>query len=394
MGQNAIAIAVIASALVTGLVADDDIQLSASCPPYFGKTAQGTCSLQSLYQAYPAVNKQWGGYRVAIPTAKDGFTPQQISLGRLLFFDPVLSINQDLSCAHCHHPQLAMADGLARSIGRHGQGIGDDRTADIELNRAAPPLWNLALLDTFFWDGRAASLEQQMDDVMSSPKEMANTPENVVASLNGIAAYRRLFHEAFKVKEIGYDDVKTAIVAFETSLVSLNSRYDRYIHGAQTALDEQELRGLNIFRSFATRCSQCHSPPLFTNNQLAIIGLPSPDGIAFDAGAQTVANEPSLRGAFRVPSLRNIARTGPYMHAGQFASLAEVIRFYNDKPGHAIPEGEKLKLNWHIVDPKLTAGEEADLLAFLQTLTDETALPTVPERVPSGLPVAQKFAAQ
>jgi cytochrome c peroxidase len=378
----------IAFACLLGAAASKQvIQLNHSCPPYFEKTAKATCKLQSLYQIYPAVNDQWGGYRVALPQARDGFTPEQIDLGRLLFFDPILSYDQDMSCAHCHHPQLGLADGRGRSIGRHGHGIGKQRRGGVEMHRAAPPLWNLALLENFFWDGRAESLEKQLEDVMSSPNEMTNTPENVVASLSAIATYKRLFHEAFNAKEIRYDDIKTAMVAFETSLVSLNSRYDRYIHGAQNALSEKELNGLNIFRSFATRCSQCHSPPLFTNNQLAIIGLPTPANTVFDAGAQTVSGEPSLRGAFRVPSLRNIARTAPYMHAGQFSTLAEVIEFYNDKPGHAVPDDEKLMLNWHMVDPGLTDAEASDLVAFLHTLTDETALPEIPETVPSGLPV-------
>jgi cytochrome c peroxidase len=255
------------------------------------------------------------------------------------------------------------------------------------LPRAAPTLWNLAFQKQFFWDGRAATLEDQIITVLTTHEEMGWSPEQLVETLNTLPAYRRLFSQAFETKSIEFEQVLVAIVAFETSLVSLQSRYDQYIHGAQDALSAQEINGLHIFRSFASRCSQCHTPPLFTSGQLVTTGLPAVDDLPFDVGAEAVTGEPSLRGAFKVPSLRNIARSAPYMHAGQSKTLIDAVNFYNDVPGHAVQDRDDLTLHWHVVDPDLRSGEITDLVAFLNALTDETALPVTPEQVPSGLPV-------
>jgi cytochrome c peroxidase len=374
-------------AMPADLPADTPIELARHCPAYFSPDPDGRCRLNSLYDLYPAVNPQWGGYRVALPPRRDGFTPQQIDLGRYLFFDPVLSADDDLSCAHCHHPAFSMADGRPRSLGRHGHGIGPARSGGSELARAAPALWNLAFQQQFFWDGRASSLEQQIETVLTTAEELASSPAQLVAKLEALPDYRRLFVQAFAVDGITFQQVQTALVAFETSLVSLNSAYDRYVHGAQGALNEQEINGLQIFRSFATRCSQCHTPPLFSSGQIVTTGVPAPPGLPFDVGAEAVTGEPSLRGAFKVPALRNIARSAPFMHAGQARSLAEAVDFYNHAPGHAVAERKDLVLHWHLVDARLRADEVLDLVAFLHTLTDETALPAIPQQVPSGLPV-------
>ena len=377
----------LAHAGIAPLGAAVEIRLSDRCPPYFSLTRENQCKLNSLYDLYPAVNPQWGGYRVALPARRDGFTPQQIDLGRYLFFDPILSVDRDLSCAHCHHPDYSLSDGRGRSMGRHGIGLGPARSQGSELPRAAPTLWNVTFQNLFFWDGRAASLEQQIETVLTTPEELASSPEQLVANLVATPAYQRLFYDAFKTETIEFGQVLTALVAFETSLVSLNSAYDRYIHGAQDALSGQEINGLQIFRSFATRCSQCHTPPLFTSGQVVTTGVPAAAGLAFDEGAGAVRHEPTLRGAFKVPSLRNIARSAPFMHAGQAETLADAVDFYNHEPGHAVAGRNDLVLHWHVVDPHLRADEVEDLVAFLNTLTDETALPAIPDQVPSGLPV-------
>ncbi len=369
------------------LRSDVEIELSDHCPPYFSLNQENRCKLNTLYDLYPAANPQWGGYRVALPNPRDGFTPQQIDLGRYLFFDSILSADRDLSCAHCHHPHFSLSDGRARSNGRHGKGLGPARSGGEKLLRGAPTLWNLAFQNNFFWDGRAASLEEQIKTVLTTENEMATSPEQLVASLNTIPVYRRLFFAAFGVERVEFEQVLAALVAFETSLVSLNSRYDRYIHGSSKALSEQEINGLHIFRSFASRCSQCHTPPLFTSGQLATTGIPAAAGMPFDVGAEVISQEPSLRGAFKVPSLRNIAQSAPFMHAGQSQTLLEAVDFYNNTPGHAVAERNDLTLHWHITDPQLRAEEITDLVAFLNTLTDETALPAIPTVVPSGLPV-------
>jgi cytochrome c peroxidase len=356
-----------------------DITLSAQCPPGFEKTAAGVCELRTLYQFYDSLaNRGVGGTRTALPPHRDGFTPQQIDLGRYLFFDPLLSGDGTLSCASCHRPDKGLADGRPRSIGIHGEDAG----------RAAPTLWNVAFLKRFFWDARASSLEAQAAGPLYSPREMGNDPTRLVASLNRNASYRRLFREAFPreaADPITERQVQAALAAFQTSLISLNSRYDRYVHGYAAALTPREIEGLNVFRSFVARCSECHMPPLFTNEQIAVIGAPEPAGRPFDVGAEATFGSPKLKGAFKVPTLRNVARTAPYMHSGAFTELRDAVEFYNKGRGHAVPKDMRLYLHWHITDPHLTAAEIDRVVDFLGTLTDEAFLPATPARVPSGL---------
>jgi len=370
-------IAVVGTAGTVG-PAPSDFTLNRSCPPGFEKTVAGVCELRTLYQFYDSLqDRGLGGTRTALPRHRDGFTPQQIDLGRYLFFDPVLSGDGTLSCASCHDPERGLSDGHARSIGIHG----------VDAGRAAPTLWNVAFLQRFFWDARAGSLEAQATGPLYSPKEMGNTRAQLLTSLNDNATYRRLFQQAFP-KDSGAvteQQVAAALAAFQTSLVSLNSRYDRYVHGYDAALSEREIEGLNVFRSFVARCSECHTPPLFTNEQIAVIGMPEPAGHPFDVGAETILGSPKLKGGFKVPTLRNIARTAPYSHSGAFTGLRDVVEFYNKGRGNAVPKDMQLYLHWHISDPKLTDAEIDRVVDFLGALTDETFLPPTPARVPSGL---------
>lgn len=355
--------------------------LSTDCPPGFELSA-GHCELRSLYLMYPSLKGAGvGGLKTGLPAYRDGFSPQQIDLGRYLFFDPVLSADGSISCASCHSPERGFSDGLGRSLGIVGDPVA----------RSAPTLWNVAFLKSFFWDGRAASLEQQMQGPLYDAHEMGGSPELLLNTLNGIPQYRQLFAAAWPADfqdpeaQIRLDHIYSAITAFQVSLVSLNSRYDQYAHGYADALTEAEKEGLNIFRSFVARCAECHTPPLFTNQQIAVIGTPEPDGLPFDVGAQKPMNEPSQRGGFKVPSLRNIELTAPYMHSGKFATLREAAAFYTGGRGHAVPEGEDLKIHWHIWEPRLSDEELDRLVDFLKTLTDESFKPRVPALLPSGL---------
>ena len=355
-----------------------DFELSASCPPGFELTEDGECRLRSIYQQYKSLEDAGvGGLKTALPEVRDGFTPQQIDLGRYLFFDPLLSRDGTVSCATCHQPNKGFADGLDRSVGILGEKVG----------RGAPSLWNSAFLNVLFWDGRATSLEEQMQGPLFAEDEMGNSPEQLLKSLNENSTYQSMFKEAFPEgdEEIKLDEIYLAIAAFESSLISLNSRYDQYAHGYHGALSENEIEGMNIFRSFVARCAECHTPPLFTNQQLAVLGTPEPDGRALDPGAQTPYNDPSLRGAFKVPSLRNVALTAPYMHSGKFKTLRETVEFYTKGRGHAVPDGENLYLHWHIWEPELTYDELDRLVDFLHTLTDESFMPKRPDRLPSSL---------
>lgn len=357
---------------------ESPIELCDYCPPGFELTQDGRCKLRTAYQLYGSLqNAGVGGLQTALPRWRDGFTPRQIDLGRYLFFDPVLSRQRNLSCASCHSPTLGFSDGRPRSLGNRA-----------ELKRGAPSLWNVAFLKTFFWDARATTLEEQMTGPLFDPAEMGNTPDSLVQALNSIDAYKKLFMSAFSQSDhISIEQVYTALAAFESSLISLNSRYDRYAHGNHQALTRHEIEGFNIFRSFVARCSECHTPPLFTNQQIAVLGAPEPEGFPLDPGAERTFRQASLRGGFKVPSLRNAELTAPYMHSGAFRDLRDVVEFYTKGRGHAVPPGEKLNIHWHIWEPRLSDGEIDRLVDFLKTLTDESFRPRIPERVPSGLPV-------
>ncbi|MEG3658541.1 cytochrome c peroxidase [Arenibacter palladensis] len=357
--------------------------LKSSCPPGFKLNENNECIAKNLYSQYPTTNKAGvGGLKSALPEIRDGFSPQEIDLGRYLFFDPVLSADQTVSCASCHDPNKGLSDGLAVS-----RGIDNNK-----LTRAAPSLYNVGYLKKLFWDGRASTLEEQMLEPLFSETEMGNTPENLLRTINDIENYKKLFAEAYpnrlKDEPILLKEITNAIAAFQSSLVSLNSKYDQYAHGYDGALNKNEIEGLNVFRSFVARCAECHTPPLFTNQQFAVIGTPEPDGLPLDPGAEIPFNDKSLRGAFKVPSLRNIAQTAPYMHSGRFKTLRETVQFYTDGRGHAVPDGENLLIHWHIWEPNLTDYELDRLVDFLKTLTDESFKPKVPEVLPSGLHIS------
>ena len=354
-----------------------DWQLNDYCPAGFA-LRDGGCYLSSLYNDYASLQDSGvGGLQTGLPALREGFSPEQIDLGRLLFFDPLLSGSREMSCASCHDPEKGFADGVGRSMGADGK----------PLPRSAPTLWNVGFLRRLFWDGRAASLEAQMLEPLFAANEMANTPDQLLSDLRGSAAYRKLFAQAYGGDgDIQLAQVYEAIAAFQASLISLNSRYDIYALGYHEALNQREIQGMNVFRSFVARCAECHTPPAFTNQQIAVLGTPEPEGLPLDPGAQAVTGDPSLRGGFKVPTLRNIAKTAPYMHSGRFATLREAVAFYTGGRGHAVPEGEQQSLHWHIWEPNLT-DEELDLLVeFLHTLTDESFMPALPDAVPSGLP--------
>ena len=355
--------------------------LATNCPPSFELTEKGVCLLVNQYQFYDSVqNRGLGGTQTSLPKHRDGFTPAQIDLGRYLFFDPALSKDGSISCASCHQPDKGFSDDLDRSIGITGEKVG----------RSAPTLWNVAFQDKFFWDIRANSLEEQAQGPLFDPKEMGNTRKNLLKTLKDNSVYVAMFAQAFPdEKQLELEQVYTAISAFQASLISLNSRYDRYAHGYHEALSENEIAGLNVFRSFVARCAECHQPPLFTNNQIAVIGTPEPEGMEFDIGAEktysSLDNSEKLRGSFKVPTLRNITKSAPYMHSGRYDNLLDTVKFYNDGRGNAVPEDQDLLLHWHISEPDLTDAEMDLIVEFLGTLTDESLTPAIPSRVPSGL---------
>lgn len=298
-------------------------------------------------------------------------------LGRLLFYDPVLSANNDMSCSTCHHPDLGFGDGLPISSGAHG-----------DLRRNAPSLWNVAYATTLFWDGRAASLEEQMLIPMTSPDEMGADITTLVEELTAIPAYQEAFTATFS-DGITVDNVVIAIAEFERTLISNNSAFDRFAAGDFNALTPSQRRGFDLFRSAELRCFECHAWPTFTHNTFHVLGVPDIDPLNPDLGQVEVLNAPDAERAFRTPSLRNIALSAPYMHNGAFLTLEEVIEFYADGGGR------EFGLTAEQVDEKvrgfdLTEQETTDLVAFLYALSDEPSdLLAIPETVPSGLAVIE-----
>ena len=214
---------------------------------------------------------------------------------------------------------------------------------------------------------------------------MAETPERLEATLRAIPAYVDLFDAAFGggADAVTFDNVTQALADFQRTLISDDSPYDRFVAGDTGALTEQQQRGMDLFFSQRTHCGECHQPPLLANETFRVIGVESEDP------GRAGVSERGLYGAFKVPSLRNVTLTAPYMHAGQFAALEEVMQFYADGAGRAH--------NFPRVDPllkgfDLTAQEKADLVVFLHALTDESRLPPVPEVALSGLPTVERIA--
>ncbi len=320
-------------------------------------------------------------------------TPKRVALGRLLYFDPVLSGANDISCASCHHPDLGLADGRGQAMGKGGKGLGPERAGGAVVKRGAPSVWNAAFNHRQFWDGRAADLEDQARFPITSAIEMDQKPDELVDELRAIPEYVRLFDEAFDGKggsALTFDNTTRAIADFERTLVSDASPFDRYRMGDPTALTPAERRGLTLFRSLKTRCFECHGFPTMANPDFKVIGVPDLPGQEKDLGRAETGAGPAYDRAFKVPTLRNVALTAPYMHNGRFKTLEDVLAFYAKGGGRG--EGLDIKnLDDKIRVFPLGAGEQQDLIAFLKALTDETRLPEVPDRVPSGLPVVPRL---
>jgi parallel beta-helix repeat protein len=319
---------------------------------------------------------------------------ERIELGRLLYFDPIVSGANDISCATCHHPDLGLTDGRALSMGKGGRGLGPDRAGGATIKRGAPTVWNAAFNHMQFWDGRAANLEEQARGPITSDIEMAENPETLVSELKAIPEYSGRFDAAFGGQNgsgVTFDNVVKAIAAFERTLTTNNSPFDRFVAGDTHALTDAQRRGFDLFRSGKTRCFECHGLPTFANRDFKIIGVPDTDPAQPDFGRFEVTQGEGNKRAFKVPTLRNVALTAPYMHNGKFKTLEEVIDFYagGGGPGKGVDTP-------HIDDKirvfPITAEEKADLAAFLISLTDESNLPKFPDRVPSGLAVVPRLA--
>ena len=313
--------------------------------------------------------------------------PEIVELGRILFFDPIISGNNQRSCASCHNPDRAFTDGETTNFGL-------DHT--MKLQRNTPTLINVAFQQKFQLDARAFHMEDQFAHVMFSASELGETATGFQAKLNESNEYKALFKKAFNMSEkqhVTFDLAFIAIGAYVRSLTAFNSPFDKYMRREQKEIQPEVLRGFNLFMGKA-KCGTCHFapvfngtlPPDFTNTETEVLGVtqssdfnkPILDG---DVGRYVIAAIDDHRNSFKTPTLRNIALTAPYMHNGAFKTLEEVMEFYNkgggkglglDVPNQTLPS-DPLNLNKQ---------EIKDIIAFMKSLTDTSGLTKRPKKLP------------
>ncbi len=301
-------------------------------------------------QAVPLGLEDPAGY---IP-ADNPQTAQKIELGRLLFFDKRLSKNNTIACASCHLPSMAFTDGQPVSTG----------IKKLKGGRSAPASINRVYSKGQFWDGRAETLEDQSIGPFVSPVEHGFiNHDEMVAKMRTIAGYRKLFQEVFG-RDIVIEDVGKAIASFQRTIVSGNSAVDRFdVGGEEKALSASAQRGLELFRGKA-RCTRCHSGFNFSDEKFHNLGI-GWDTNTVDLGRYLVTKNPEDIGAFKTPTLREIARTAPYMHDGRFKNLEDVVNFYN-QGGIQNPHKDNT-----LIPLEMNEQEQADLVAFLKSLNGE-----------------------
>lgn len=300
-------------------------------------------------------------------------TEKGLALGRQLFFDPILSADSTISCSSCHLPALAFTDGKAVSVGIHQR----------RGRRSSPTLTNIGYNHLqLFWDGRSASLEEQAIHPIADQKEMGSNWPELIHQLRRHPTYGAALVEAFQldgVSAINPDHIARALAQYQRSLISSNSRYDRMRRGELEYSPEERL-GWAIFFDRAEdedseyaglptgECAHCHAAPHFSNQQFFNNGIDAAPQLTefVDRGRGEVSKNVHENGQFKVPSLRNIALTAPYMHDGRFQTLEEVIEHYN-RGGHYAPNKSP-----NIRPLGLTAGDQQALIAFLESLTDST----------------------
>lgn len=339
-------------------------------------------------------------------------TPARVALGRVLFWDPILSGDRDVACGTCHHPRFGYAENRDLSIGASGVGLGDRRhfatgSSRLFVKRNSQTILNVAFngIDEaghqapatapMFWDVRALSLEQQALEPLKALEEMRGSTvaedkavDAMVARVAALADYRKMFADAFGAGQgVTSQNLARALAAFQRSLIANRSPFDRYMRGDTGAMNASELRGMQRFERIG--CGNCHTGPMFSDFKLHVLGVPdNPKLQASDAGAENTY-------AFRTASLRNLAFTAPYMHSGIFATLEDVLEFYDDVDDRR-GRDRNVNVSREQLDPLLRRlrgvdDDDEDLLAFLRALSDENFDRTIPRQVPSGLPVGGRI---
>jgi cytochrome c peroxidase len=300
-----------------------------------------------------------------VPVPSDNpMTPEKVELGKQLYFDPRLSCDDTVSCASCHDPKKGWSNSTQFATGVRNQMGG----------RSAPTIINSAYSDLQFWDGRAHQLEGQALGPIQNPIEMDHKLEECVVKLNKLKGYREQFQKVFGT-DVTSENIAKAIAAFERTILSGNAPYDKFKAGDQNALSAAAQRGMKLFFGKG-HCSACHSGGNFSDGSFHNIGI----GIKAakpDMGRYEVTKVEGDKGAFKTPTLREIARHAPYMHDGSLKTLEDVVDHY-DKGGIANPQ-----LDEEIFPLKLTAQEKADLITFMKEGLSSSDYPDIaPPKLP------------
>ena len=297
----------------------------------------------------PPLPAQLATYEAMSIPADNPLTPEKVALGKQLFFDERLSGDGSRSCYSCHVCEKGLTDGLAKAVGAGNK----------QLPRSSPTLWNIGYHKEFYWDGRSPSLEKQALAAWTGAN-MGAKAEEVVAKLNALAGYKSQFQTVFQ-SEATPENVVKAIAAFERTIISGNTAWDRWQAGDANALSRSAWRGWNIFQSI--ECNNCHDGVLFTDQQYHNVGI-GMDQPEIDSGRNKVTNKPEDTGAFKTPTLRDIARSAPYFHDGSAKTLEEAvdIMLAGGKPNQYLDEKN---LKPHNLLPE----QREDLLNFLRSLT-------------------------
>jgi cytochrome c peroxidase len=341
----------------TGPWVFDDLKSAQASPS--GYAPHGTVTIDGM--TVPDI----GPLPTSIPTPSANLNYKaKIDLGKQLYFDGRLSKSGAISCAFCHNPGTGFADPRQTSIGIGG-GVG---------GRQSPTVYNTAFNHVQFWDGRARSLEEQAIGPIQNPIEMGETHENVVSKLKKLKGYQQQFRAVFGT-EVSLQGIAEAIAAYERTVISTNSSFDKYAAGDTKAMDESAVRGMALFKGKA-RCILCHNGPNFTDNQFHNLGVPQVGPMKEDLGRYNVSKAEKDKGAFKTPTLRSITETAPYMHDGALKTLEEAVDFLN------AGGGANSNLSTLVKPLNLTPEEKTDLVTFLKALTGEPIpfqLPKLPK---------------
>jgi len=323
-----------------------------------------SCSVQAGYPMQATPDDQKWLLPDAPPYPEENKpNPERIALGKALYFDPRVSADGVTSCATCHNPGLGWADGRPKALGFRGK----------ELGRASPTIINAGYNSIQMWDGRNKNLEDQATGPMDSPDEMHTDMAVLEKWLNTNAEYNALFAKAYPNETINRATLSKAIASFERTIISNNSAFDRWLKGDVKAMTVQQIKGFRLFEDQRKgNCAICHSAPNFTDNGFHNLGLASYEKIDADLGRFAIRPIPSLRGAFKTPTLRDVAMTAPYFHDGSVKTLADVMAHYK-RGGDT-----KKDLSPNIKPLPLSNPEVEAIVAFMEALTSPQLQVTLP----------------